>query len=185
MTRAIDSTTKTSLAANGFRFATLVRVDLASSVYLTDYGVDLTTAVGTFVSSAHLVEVSEVRETGALRVNELTLGLSGVEQTFVAAFLGGEYLDRRVRIWRAVIDASDAVVGAPFLYFDGRISGFTIDDTETGSDLSVSVASHWADFEKVNNRKTNNNSQQLYFPGDRGFEFASKVVRDLRWGRPS
>ncbi len=185
MTRLINATTKTSLASEGFRFATLVRIDLASSVFLTDYGVDLTTSVGNYTSSAHLLEVSDIRETGALRVNELSLRLSGVEQTFVSALLGGDYIDRQVRIWRAVIDASDAVVGAPFLYFDGRISSFDIEDTERESEVLLSIASHWADFEKVNNRKTNSNSQQLYFAGDKGFDFASKVVRDLRWGRPT
>lgn len=183
MTRLINATTKAALATDGFRFATLVRIDLAASVYLTDYGVDLTTSVGNYTSSAHVLEIGDISETGELRVNELSLTLSGVEQTFVAALLGGDYLDRRVRIWRAVISASDTEVGTPFLYFDGRISSFDIEDTERDSEVVLNIASHWADFEKVNNRKTNSNSQQLHFPGDKGFDYASKVVKDLRWGR--
>lgn len=183
MTRLINATTKSAMSANGFRFATLLRIDLAASVYLTDYGVDLTTSVGNYTSSAHVLEIADVNETGELRVNELSLRLSGVEQTFVAALLGGDYLDRQVRIWRAVIDAADNEVGTPFLYFDGRITSFDIEDTERSSDVVLNIASHWADFEKINNRKTNSNSQQLHFPGDKGFDYASKIVKDLRWGR--
>jgi len=49
--------------------------------------------------------------------------------------------------------------------------------------LTVEIASHWKDFEKENGRRTNHNTQQLYFDGDLGFEFAAKTIKDLKWGR--
>lgn len=184
MSRSINSTTKTALSTDGFRLATLLRIDFSTIVYLTDYGNDLTvTGLGTFSSSAHLLEISSVTESGALKVNTLNLQMSGVEQSYISIFLQQDYMDRQVRIWRAVIDSNDSVVGAPFLYFDGRIVGFDIEDNKNDSVIDIEIASHWRDFEKIVNRKTNHNSQQVHFPGDMGFEFASKIVKDLRWGR--
>ena len=45
------------------------------------------------------------------------------------------------------------------------------------------MASHWADFEKKAGRFSNNNSQQYFFSGDVGFEYAANTVKDLKWGR--
>jgi len=74
-------------------------------------------------------------------------------------------------------------VGAPILIFDGILTGYAIEDTEEESKVTVQMASHWKDFEKENGRRTNHNSQQLYFAGDEGFEFAPKSIKDLKWGR--
>ena len=78
---------------------------------------------------------------------------------------------------------ADAVVGDPILIFDGILTGYSIEDTEEESKVTVQMASHWKDFEKENGRRTNHNSQQLYFAGDEGFEFAPKSIKDLKWGR--
>jgi hypothetical protein len=58
--------------------------------------------------------------------------------------------------------------------------------TETSNDskLNVQMASHWSDFERKAGRYTNPNSQALFFTGDKGFDFAANIVKDLKWGRP-
>ena len=63
------------------------------------------------------------------------------------------------------------------------MTGYSIEDSEDSSDVTVSAASHWKDFEKENGRRTNDNSQKIYFPSDEGFEFAAKTIKDLKWGR--
>ena len=47
----------------------------------------------------------------------------------------------------------------------------------------MSIASHWADFSKVEGRKTNTGSQQIFFPTDKGMEFAGLTVQDILWGK--
>jgi hypothetical protein len=86
-------------------------------------------------------------------------------------------------VYRVILDGTDAVVGDPILIFDGILTGYSIEDTEEESKVTVQMASHWKDFEKENGRRTNHNSQQLYFAGDEGFEFAPKSIKDLKWGR--
>jgi len=49
--------------------------------------------------------------------------------------------------------------------------------------LSLTVVSHWADFEKRSGRLTNNNSQQRFFSTDVGMNFSSQTVLDIKWGR--
>jgi hypothetical protein len=183
MTRTIDAATITAIGEDNFNLATLIQFDFDSVIRLTDWDRNLSALSTNWVSSPHFMGVSDVSETSDLRVNSLSITLSGVEQTYIAIFLGDDYIDVPAKIYRAVIDSSDDVVGAPILIFDGLIVGYSIDDTEDESKLTVEIASHWKDFEKENGRRTNHNTQQLYFNGDLGFEFAAKTIKDLKWGR--
>ena len=92
-------------------------------------------------------------------------------------------MDVRAQIWKAVLASSDAIVGAPFLVFDGRISSYSISDNTGTSEISIEMSSHWKDFELSKGRRTNRNSQQYYFPADKGLDFSGVIVRNLMWGK--
>jgi len=183
MTRAIDSATIAELAKDDFNLATLIKLEFSTALYITDWDRDVSALSTTWASSPHFLSVGNPSETSELRVNTLDITLSGVQQSYVSLFLSQAYIDRPVKIYRAVLNDSDAVIGSPILIFDGLITGYAIDDTETTSDVTVNCASHWKDFEKENGRKTNDNSQKIHFPNDDGFAFAAKTIKDLRWGR--
>jgi hypothetical protein len=183
MTRLINSATLAALETDSFNSATLVQIDFSSTIRITDWARSVTALSNTWNSSANFIGVGDVTESQELRVNDLTLTLSGVDQTYVAIFLANNYIDVPINVYRVILDNADAVVGAPILIFDGILTGYAIEDTEEGSKVTVQMASHWKDFEKENGRRTNHNSQQLYFAGDDGFEFAPKSIKDLKWGR--
>ena len=183
MTRLINSATLAALETDSFNIATLVQIDFSSAIRITDWARSVTALSNTWNSSGNFIGVGDITESQELRVNDLTLTLSGVDQTYVAIFLSNNYIDVPIEVYRAILDDADAVVGAPILIFDGILTGYAIEDTEEGSKVTVQMASHWKDFEKENGRRTNHNSQQLYFAGDDGFEFAPKSIKDLKWGR--
>ena len=67
--------------------------------------------------------------------------------------------------------------------YKGTIDTYAITESDNESVLSLSVVSHWADFEKRSGRLTNNNSQQRFFSTDVGMNFSSQTVLDIKWGR--
>ncbi len=185
MSRGLPQSVVDAFGSNGFNYATLVQILRKNSgnFTLTDYGIDLTYRNVKYLSSSLLLEVASVTESQALQVNDMSLTLSGANQTFISSFLNDpNFIADRVLIYKAVLDESNNITGA-FLQFDGRISEYGIEEDEESSTVELTVASHWADFEKINGRKTNNNIQQLYYPDDVGFEYASVIVKDLKWGR--
>jgi hypothetical protein len=183
MPRSIDAATITALQSDSFNMAHLIQLDFSSVVRLTDWNRSVTALSNTFLSSPHLVGIGDSSESTDIRVNSIDLVMSGVEQTFIALFLSNNYMDIRARIWKAVLNSSDAVIGAPFVVFDGRISSYSISDQSGTSEISIEMSSHWKDFELSKGRRTNRNSQQYYFPTDKGMDFSGVVVRDLKWGR--
>jgi hypothetical protein len=183
MPRSIDAATITALQSDSFNMAHLIQLDFSSVVRLTDWNRSVTALSNTFLSSPHLVGIGDSSESTDIRVNSIDLVMSGVEQTFISLFLNNNYMDVRARIWKAVLNSSDAVIGAPFVVFDGRISSYSISDQSGTSEISIEMSSHWKDFELSKGRRTNRNSQQYYFPTDKGMDFSGVVVRDLKWGR--
>lgn len=183
MPRSLNTTTKTELAKDSFRLVTLVEFGFDTLIHLTDYGQNIAYGGTTYSASSHLLEIGDVSETSSLQIGSLDLVLSGVDQTFLNLIVYGEYLNIVVKIDRATVDSNSTVIGAPFNYFEGRIVGYNIQDEEGKSELTLELASHWKDFEKINCRRTNSNSQKRYFPDDTGFDFSAKSVKDLKWGR--
>ena len=73
----------------------------------------------------------------------------------------------------------------PWIPKNGGTPGRLLNEivTEEETDIIYTIVSHWADFDKVNGRKTNPNSQQKFFSTDVGMEFSALTVQDIKWGR--
>mgnify|MGYP005661929617 CR=1 FL=1 len=183
MSRSLDTSLLTVLSGDSIKMCHLLEIHLASTSYLTDAGQDITYSGHTYSASSHFLNVQTVKESAELRVGSTKLVLSGVEQSFISAFLSAGYVSRQVRVLRAFLDSNNAIVGTPVLIYDGRINGYNVKDTMDTSVIELDIASHWSDFEKRSGRKTNSNSQGLHFTGDKGFDFAANIVKDLKWGR--
>jgi len=184
MSRSLNASTLAEIEKDAVRTAHLVKLSLTTAVYMTDAGFDISYDGDTYQASSHLLEIDAVSESSDVRVGTVSIILSGVEQTFVAAFLGNNYIGKQALIYRIFLDASSQIIGDPILIYDGRIDGFDMTETSNDSKLNVQMASHWSDFERKAGRYTNPNSQALFFTGDKGFDFAANIVKDLKWGRP-
>jgi hypothetical protein len=139
----------------------------------------------TWTAVGHFLSFTDIEESATLQVARVTVALSGIDQTYVSAFLQEPYLDRQVKIYKAFMDADMALISDPFLIFDGRIDAPVIEeDPASGtSTVAVDCSDHWVDFERIPGRHTNHAEQQIYFPGDKGFEFADQIVKSIKWGR--
>lgn len=82
-------------------------------------------------------------------------------------------------------ESSTQIVVDPILMIDGLMDNpFVDDDPDSGkSIIGVTIVNHWADARRVNGRISNHETQQIYFPGDKGFQFASELQKELTWGK--
>ena len=182
MSRGLNPDTILELQKNAFNICHIVEFQFDTPQYLTDYGHDITHNSQVYDSSSALLSIASPKESHDLRVNSINLELSGVNQTFISLFLTSNWINKKVIISKAAIN-NGQIVGDPFVVFDGQMTQFEIDEDKKSSRVIVSIASHWADFEKTNGRFTNDNSQQYIFPGDKGMEYAANSIRDIKWGR--
>jgi hypothetical protein len=165
----------------------LITIGFATPQNITDCVHDLTSSVSgssvTYSSSKFLVSYPEVSEETDISKSSIAISLSGADQTYISIALAENIVNDAVTIYRAFLDANNAIIDDPFLLYKGAIETYTINENETSSALTLNIVSHWADFEKKSGRKTNNTSQQRFFSADKGMEFSSETVLDIKWGR--
>jgi hypothetical protein len=183
MARGLTTAVNNELATDKLNPVTLVYINVGTGFRFTDHYKDIVYDGNTYLASSLFLKVSEVTESSQVDVANITIDFSGADQTIISLFLSNSYMEKEAEVYKGFLDANQVVIADPFLLFKGRIESFNIDETETSSDAQIVVASHWSDFDKVEGRKTNTNSQQVHFAGDLGFEFASQTVQDIKWGR--
>tara|TARA_R100001440_G_scaffold50040_1_gene70017 strand:+ start:427 stop:1083 length:657 start_codon:yes stop_codon:yes gene_type:complete len=157
------------------------------------------TANETFTSIGGFLAFSQIDENRLFTTSEITVSLVGipafgktvddgsgnsVELNFIQQFLNYDYVDQPVRIYRVFFDDEVTNLGS-FLMFDGRINAPVIEDDPADTTIvAATCSSHWVDYERTTGQITNDNRQQNLYTGDRGFQFANKVIQDIKWQKP-
>ena len=164
----------------------LVDIMLDSApVYITDAWKELVWSSHTYTALGHLLSFSDIEESSELRVTNMTAQLSGVDQSLISAVLSYKYIDRPLRVYKGFLDDNVAIIANPILIFEGRMDAPVIaENPDDGSCVvSITATNAWVDFERKSGRHTNHEEQQLFFPGDKGFEFVSEITKEITWGR--
>ena len=187
MARGLSNSVKTELATGVIDPVLLVEIEFSTPVYLTNAPFNITSSVSgssrTYLTNGHLKNISGVNETNKPTKNSLQLTLSGVDQTYISIALSENIINQEVYIYRGFLDTNNALISDPFLLFFGTIDEYRISDNTDTANLVLNLTSHWGNFQKTSGRVTTDNSQQRFFSGDKGMEFAALTVRDIKWGR--
>jgi hypothetical protein len=187
MARTLTTALKNELLTNEIRPVHLLSIGFATPVNITDNSFNLTSSVSgssiTYTASAFLVATPTFTEETDLTKTSLNITLSGADTTFISTVLNENIVNDTVDIFRGLLDSNNALIADPILLYSGNIDTFQIEESETESNVTLTVVSHWADFDKKSGRQTNNNSQQRFFNTDVGMDFSSQTVLDLKWGR--
>lgn len=142
-----------------------------------------------YVALGHFLAFTPIKETADVRVSEVQVELTGCDQlkTWIASVLNTTFIERRLTIHKAFLSAQGDAMVDPVAIFDGRVSESRIsEDPDSGAgSVHLTAASHFVDFERLPGRNTNDAVQQIFFPGDRFFEFTSQIPnnRSKVWGR--
>jgi len=192
MARGIASSLQTKLAARSVFAADLIELHLSTPLYFTSTNIDIDfdsdtapdTGSNTYLAQGQFLFFSNITESSDLRVGQIDMTFTAVDTTTVALLINNEFMNKRVVIYRAVLDneynfTSDDV----FTIFDGNIMGYSINEESDNATVTITVASQFADFERTSGRRTNPASQQIHFANDKGMDFSAQIVKDLKWGR--
>jgi hypothetical protein len=178
------------LESDRFRFAELVEFQLDTPLYLTTAGFNISASTATssgtqtYLAQGSFLNFSGVRQSDELRVNNVSLTLSGSTPTFVNMVLQDQYLHRKIYIYKAWLNlTTGAIVDAPVLIYTGTITGGEVNDTATECQVALTTSNEFYDFDRITGRKTNTDSQEKWFPSDRGMRFSTATIADIKWGR--
>lgn len=167
-----------------FQSALICKIDFNGlTLGLTESGYDIELNGVTYLANGLLLGASNYKETAEVKVNNLTLVLSSVDQTITSLLLQNNQIGREVLISRVIYDPDDhKTMLAVEEIAVGEIVSFSNGSTSSESAMSITVSSLFADWERKNGRTTTNASQQRVVPGDKGMEYANSIDKELKWG---
>ena len=181
MPRSLSSDLQTQVSSTATKTAFLVELNLSSTIRLTDWYSNVVYDSNTYEAGGSFLSVDTTTETGQLEVNEVNLGFSNITNQVRSLVEDGEFTDKTVDIYLAYFNDDETIVGARN-YFTGQIRNIGINENLNESTLQMTVASHWANWNLTKGRHFSDESQQSFSTGDKGFEFATQVKADVRWG---
>lgn len=179
------------LKARAVHIADLIELHLTVPIYFTSTNINLDynsptapdAGTNTYFAQGQFLAFDTVTEASDLRVGSIDLMFTAVDTTTLALLLNNQYMNKRVVIYRVVLNDDYTFTNNDvYTIFDGKITSYAIQEAERSATVKISVASLFADFERINGRKTNPTSQQLIFSGDLGMDFSPQIVKDIKWG---
>ena len=192
MTRSIASATQTKLAGRQIFVADLIELQLSTTQYLTTSNIDIdydsSTApdagTNTYLAQGQFLDYGNIVEYADLRISSIDMTFTAVDTTTIALLMSNDYIDKRVVIYRAILDEDYSFTSDDiWLMFDGTVTAYTIKETENTATVTITIASQFADFLRKNGRRTNPASQNIHFSSDKGMDFSPQIVKDIKWGR--
>ena len=192
MPRSIASATQTKLAGRQIFEADLIELQLSTPQYLTTSNIDIdydsTTApdagTNTYLAQGQFLDYGNIVESADLRISSIDMEFTAVDTTTIALLMSNDYIDKRVVIYRAVLDEDYSFTSDDiWLMFDGTVTAYTIKETENTATVTITIASQFADFLRKNGRRTNPASQNIHFSSDKGMDFSPQIVKDIKWGK--
>lgn len=188
MSRTINASTETEMAKYSCTVGTLVDLEFSSNeagigaVHLTDIPGDITVDSVNYISAGHLLGTSVIKETATLTVPKVSVSLSGVASSNISLVLAQRFRSRMLTISIVYLDGG-SIVGDPIEVFHGPMDDVEIAET-TGDAavIAITASSEYVNFSIPRGRHTSHDEQQVWFPGDMGFEFAGRQNTDFVWG---
>lgn len=195
MTKQFSSELQTALARNAIVSVVLININ---GTRYTNAAFDITTAIegssNTYFAQGNFMGISETDENSDLAISNISVTLSALDPTTVQLFAKPAIINQTVKVFRVFFDqetgelVGDSVGDVGFLIFQGRVGGYAISNAESTATLALSVDSQFANFEKINCRRTNLDSWQRGYDGlstasDFSMQFSHETINDLSWGK--
>ena len=180
MPRSLSAGLQTQVSADATKIAFLVELNLSTTIRLTDYYRNVTYDANLYEAGGSFLQEASTTETGKLEVNEIDLQFSNVTDQVRSLVQDGSFTNKSVEVYIAYFDTDENIVGA-INYFTGQIRNVSISETIDSSNLVLTVASHWANWNLTKGRHFSDESQQNFSAGDKGLEYATQAKKDIIW----
>lgn len=163
----------------------LVKILVGDNYYITNAPYNISYGGDTYTAFGMLLGFDAIEDNSTMDIASLNISVSGIApnstgQSAIRDFIDADYINATVEIWRQYRIQGQRQ-GEVQIYRGFVTSADLIQSTAESSSVLIKTANHWSDFNRVANRRTNDNSQQNLYSGDLGMEFAKEVQKEITW----
>ncbi|WP_286828738.1 MULTISPECIES: baseplate hub protein [Kordiimonas] len=172
---------QTKLSSEAFRFAWLV--DVAGTLFLTDFDRDLSFSGQTYRSQGDILTLSPIVRERGIKLQSYNVTLTGVDGYIPAVLGAGNWTGRDCTIYLAFPAADGALDETEVIsLYKGTFHSWSQHESDRSSAVTVKITSPWSKPDLTAGRVTSNDNQTQNYAGDKFFEFAHEERTNLGWG---
>jgi hypothetical protein len=173
--------------AQTVRLAVLCEMDFRSAPLFVWTGpYTLTWQGNDFLGTGTLANVSKIAEMSDGSAQGISLSMSNVPASILAAALDENYQGQAVKLWLACFDANWSLLDDPYMIFKGLMDVMTVQDGNPTGAVSITAESRMIELNRPRIRRYTANDQAIDFPNDQGFDFVDGIqLVQVYWGNPN
>jgi len=198
MPRDLSTTAQSGLAGTTRRVVDLVSISSqdgtalfllgtdssVSALNFTNCDTNLTFDSVTYNANLGYIGHSEISETVNANNEKVSITFTGVDLSNAEAILNANFVGAKVVIRKAIIDA-DYTFSTNNVYevFEGFVNTFSLNAGTDTADFQLECGGPFSAFEKASVYGfASTQSHHTIFRNDRGFDFTTQTLTDLKWG---
>lgn len=182
--RAMPPAMAAALASPVFSPAIFFEGDFADGMLrLWTGGQNVVWAGQTWVGAGLFLGFSGIEEGNGVEANGWSVALSGIPSEMGSLALDQVIQGRMGRLFLGALDEATTLIPDPVLMASGRMDVPVIEDSAETCTISISFESRFIGLKRTREWRWTDQSQQVLFPGDKGFSFVTSIQQaDLQWG---
>jgi hypothetical protein len=187
MARGLTSGLSTALDSTSVRPVLLVEMEFSgSTLRISDQDRNISWNSQTWLGNGLLRPIQNIDESAELRGTGAQITLSGADSALLATVLTGSQQSKKGRIWLGALDSSFSIIADPYKVFEGFLDVPEITDSGKGSTIILTYESELTILDRASEIRFTDETQQSFYPGDKGFNFINQAARARPfWGKPS
>lgn len=137
-------------------------------------------ADGTLQGPFNIPESKDSRGSG-----QVSFTLSGETAAMISAMFNSFQQNKRCRIYIAPVTSANVLRGTPYLHWVGRLEEAELQRGEKQSTIKLTYEHILSDITTAREFRWNHATQQIIFPGDKGFEYVEELASEFQgfWGQ--
>lgn len=190
----------TELQESSIKHCLLIKLTVnTTTYYISNAYAPISYDGNDYTQLGHFLSMSEIQDDLEITNNQLSITMSGLppseagEINYMGIVLNSKVKGSKIEIYRAFFDADGYYnPTAVYLRFQGYVSNYSLnenwdqDNKLVSNNVGIQCSSVNAIMEKkYTGRRTNDNDQQLFFPGDTGmYKVKSLADASFDFGKP-
>lgn len=177
MSRSVTAGVSTAIAQADIVAAHLVEMQFGSgTVRVTDLPYNITWGGNEFTGLGHMGQIESVRESAQAEATGLRFTLAGPIAAYLSLALNEELQGDPILLYVGFFGSDHQLIADPVLEWSGRADTMQVLDAGENSAISVTAESRYADFRRPRERRFSDADQQVFYPGDKFFEFLPQMT---------
>ena len=138
-----------------------------------------------YQGAGELIGFSQAKESGELQAVGLTVSLAGMDETVISAAFTELRQGQLCKVFIAPYQftPTPVMLANPYCFFQGRVDVPTVDDGAETAVVSLQLENRLVDLERERVRFYDSLTQNIFFPGDKGFDYVAQLQdQKIFWG---